>query len=94
MLIFHDWTDTRGGFSYYSFSSTPVRHLRANINDAHLDGHPNRDYRALRYTGIVEDATTAPPVPERAGGGASRPTVGWRPSRQARTASTTRGRRR
>ncbi|MFD8499220.1 hypothetical protein [Amycolatopsis sp. NPDC059657] len=60
VFLFHQWEDDHGGFSYYSFGSTPVRHLRANINDASLDGHPNGDYKALRYTKIIEDTAVAP----------------------------------
>nr|CEL16504.1 probable membrane protein [Kibdelosporangium sp. MJ126-NF4]CTQ90456.1 probable membrane protein [Kibdelosporangium sp. MJ126-NF4] len=60
VLLFHKWEDDQGGFSYYSFGSTPVRHLRANINNASLDGHPNGDYKALRYNKIIEDTSTRP----------------------------------
>uniref|UniRef100_UPI0031D43B06 hypothetical protein n=1 Tax=Saccharothrix mutabilis TaxID=33921 RepID=UPI0031D43B06 len=60
VLIFHEWTDDRGGFAYYSFGSTPVSHLRANINDRYLDGHPNGDYKALRYRKIIEDSAIRP----------------------------------
>lgn len=60
VFLFHKWEDGNGGFSYYSFGATPVRHLRANINDAYLDGHPNGDYKALRYNKIVEDSVARP----------------------------------
>ncbi|GAA3221527.1 hypothetical protein [Actinocorallia longicatena] len=60
VFLFHKWDDDQGGFSYYSFGSTPVRYLHANINNAYLDGHPNGDYKALRYDNIIDD--TAPPA--------------------------------
>ena len=64
VILFHQWTDDRGGFSYYTFGSTPVRRLRANIHDAYIDGRPNAEYKALRYTKIVEDTALRPhPVP-------------------------------
>ncbi|WP_372411022.1 hypothetical protein [Streptomyces luteireticuli] len=64
-LIFHKWEDDRGGFSYYSFGGgasgvEPPGHLRANINNATIDGHPNGDYKALRYNNIIEESATRP----------------------------------
>ncbi|WP_196778088.1 C40 family peptidase, partial [Lentzea aerocolonigenes] len=63
MFLFDRWDDANGNFWYYSFGSTPVRHLRTNINNASLDGHPNGSYRAYRYKKIVDDA----PPPAAAG---------------------------
>ncbi|MEV7534365.1 M23 family peptidase [Streptomyces hydrogenans] len=61
VIIFHEWVDDRGGFSYYSFGGgssgvEPPGHFYGNINAGSIDGHPNGDYRALRYDGIVEDS--------------------------------------
>ncbi|GGY42261.1 M23 family peptidase [Streptomyces xanthochromogenes] len=65
VLIFHEWTDDHGGFSYYSFGGgssgvAPPGHLYANINNATLDGHPNGDYKALRYLNIIDESATRP----------------------------------
>ncbi|MFB0632898.1 hypothetical protein ACEPPI_37095, partial [Streptomyces sp. AB3(2024)] len=64
-LIFHKWEDDHGGFSYYSFGGgssgvEPPGHFRTNINNATIDGHPNGDYKALRYDNIVEESATRP----------------------------------
>ncbi|MCT9093229.1 M23 family peptidase [Streptomyces sp. ASQP_92] len=65
VLIFHEWLDDQGGFSYYSFGGgssgvEPPGHFRANINNASLDGHPNGDYQALRYLNITEESAARP----------------------------------
>ncbi|TDQ00521.1 hypothetical protein [Labedaea rhizosphaerae] len=60
VMLFDRWLDAGGRFSYYSFGATPVKHLTANINDAYLDGHPNGDYGARRYTKVVEDSAVKP----------------------------------
>ncbi|WP_223279633.1 M23 family peptidase [Streptomyces sp. SDr-06] len=65
VLIFHQWEDDQGGFSYYSFGGgssgvAPPGHFHANINNATLDGHPNGDYKALRYNNIIEDSGPRP----------------------------------
>ncbi|MFG3281323.1 M23 family peptidase [Streptomyces sp. NPDC048111] len=72
VLIFHEWLDDQGGFSYYSFgggSSTidPPGHFRTNINNATLDGHPNGDYQALRYNNITEESSAPRPHPYGSG---------------------------
>ncbi|MGV9271054.1 hypothetical protein ACWDRR_41185 [Kitasatospora sp. NPDC003701] len=60
VFIFDRWLDGDGGFSYYSFGSTPVRHLTANIGDASLDGHPNGSFSARRYHNVIEDSAVTP----------------------------------
>ncbi|WP_229813571.1 FG-GAP-like repeat-containing protein, partial [Lentzea flava] len=60
VFLFHRWLDGNGNFEYYTFGATPVRHLRANINNASLDNHPNSAYRAMRYNRIVDDAPQPP----------------------------------
>ncbi|MFD2468969.1 hypothetical protein [Amycolatopsis silviterrae] len=59
-FIFDQWLDGNGRFSYYSFGSTPVRHLTASMSDASLDGHPNGSYRAFRYNNVVDDVPAPP----------------------------------
>src|SRR2546430_5665871 len=54
-FLFWQWGADHVHFTYYSFGSTPVKIRTASINDALLDGHPNADYRAYRYTRIVDD---------------------------------------
>ncbi|MDH6120802.1 uncharacterized protein YaeQ [Kitasatospora sp. GAS204A] len=60
VFLFDQWLDANGGFSYYTFGSTPVQHLTANINDASLDGHPNSAYSARRYNNVLEDSAVKP----------------------------------
>uniref|UniRef100_UPI0005B89430 hypothetical protein n=1 Tax=Nonomuraea candida TaxID=359159 RepID=UPI0005B89430 len=60
-FMFHRWLDGNGNFEYYTFGATPVRHERANINNAVLDGHPNGRYRAMRYDRIIDDTAPAKP---------------------------------
>ncbi|MET8765348.1 hypothetical protein, partial [Lentzea sp. NPDC004782] len=55
-FLFDHWDDANGNFWYYSFGATPVKHLRTNINNSSLDGHPSGSYRAYRYNKIVDDA--------------------------------------
>ncbi|MFC0432488.1 M23 family peptidase [Kutzneria buriramensis] len=62
-FLFDHWDDGNGNFSYYSFGSTPVRHLHTNINNGSLDGHPNNSYIAYRYKNIRDDG----PAPTIAG---------------------------
>lgn len=69
VFLFDQWLDANGGFSYYTFGSTPVQHLTANINDATLDGHPNSSYTARRYNNVIEDSVVKPhPYPALPGG--------------------------
>ncbi|MYR54822.1 hypothetical protein GTY54_00675, partial [Streptomyces sp. SID625] len=58
VLLFDKWDDAaHTTFSYYSFGSTPVKHVTGkSINAAEFDSHPNGDYKALRYDKIVDDA--------------------------------------
>ncbi|GAA1214822.1 hypothetical protein GCM10009665_00780 [Kitasatospora nipponensis] len=60
VFLFDQWLDDSGDFSYYTFGSTPVQHLTANINNASLDGHPNGDYSARRYNNLIEDGVAKP----------------------------------
>jgi hypothetical protein len=59
-FLFDRWLDANGDFGYYTFGSTPVRYLTANINDATLDGIPNGSMSARRYTNVVEDSAARP----------------------------------
>ncbi|MFB6807079.1 hypothetical protein ACFCWL_10165, partial [Streptomyces sp. NPDC056387] len=63
VILFDKWDDAaHTKFSYYSFGSTPVKHVTGmSINASTIDGHPNGDYKALRYGKIVDDTqpTTA-----------------------------------
>ncbi|MQS34890.1 C40 family peptidase [Streptomyces katsurahamanus] len=58
VILFEKWEDAaRTKFSYYSFGSTPVKHVTGvSINASHFDGRPNGDYKALRYNKIIDDA--------------------------------------
>ncbi|MFI1884560.1 C40 family peptidase [Streptomyces jumonjinensis] len=58
VILFDKWEDAaRTKFSYYSFGSTPVKHVTGvSINASHFDGRPNGDYKALRYNKIIDDA--------------------------------------
>ncbi len=59
VILFHEWEADRVHFSYYSFGSTPVKHVtHASINQATFDGHPNGDYVARRYNKIIEGNST------------------------------------
>ncbi|MFF3005284.1 hypothetical protein ACFVTF_21005, partial [Kitasatospora sp. NPDC057940] len=62
VLLFEKWDDANHTtFSYYSFGSTPVKHIAgASINAAKFDNHPNGDYKARRYKNVVEDVNTSP----------------------------------
>ncbi|MEV7120442.1 hypothetical protein [Kitasatospora griseola] len=62
VILFEKWDDSaHTTFSYYSFGSTPVKHVTGvSINAAYFDSHPNGDYKALRYNKIVDDATVMP----------------------------------
>ncbi|MFE7135533.1 FG-GAP-like repeat-containing protein [Streptomyces sp. NPDC057638] len=57
VILFDKWEDAaRTTFSYYSFGSTPVKHVTGvSINASHFDGRPNGDYKALRYNKIIDD---------------------------------------
>ncbi|MET7302737.1 hypothetical protein ABZS54_28330, partial [Embleya sp. NPDC005575] len=58
VILFDKWDDAaHTKFSYYSFGSTPVKHVTGmSINAPTFDSHPNGDYKALRYNKIIEDA--------------------------------------
>ncbi|MFI9782033.1 FG-GAP-like repeat-containing protein [Kitasatospora sp. NPDC051984] len=55
VLLFEKWDDAaHTTFSYYSFGSTPVKHVTGqSINAATFDSHPNGDYKALRYKKVI-----------------------------------------
>ncbi|MER8184697.1 hypothetical protein [Kitasatospora sp. NPDC094015] len=59
VILFDHWDDAaHTKFSYYSFGSTPVKHVTGvSINAATFDSHPNGDYKALRYKNVVDDPT-------------------------------------
>ena len=60
-FLFDHWEDGSGHFSYYTFGSTPVRHVTgASIYASYLDGHPNGDYQAYRYNKIIDDGGAGP----------------------------------
>lgn len=56
VILFDKWDDAaQTKFSYYSFGSTPVKHITGmSINASTIDGHPNGDYKALRYSKITD----------------------------------------
>ncbi|MFJ1702814.1 FG-GAP-like repeat-containing protein [Kitasatospora sp. NPDC088346] len=58
VILFDQWDDAaHTKFSYYSFGSTPVKHVTGiSINAATFDSHPNGDYKALRYNKVVDDS--------------------------------------
>ncbi|MFF0416254.1 VCBS repeat-containing protein [Kitasatospora sp. NPDC004745] len=57
VLLFEKWDDPgHTTFSYYSFGSTPVKHVTGASINGTLDSHPNSEYKALRYKNIVDDA--------------------------------------
>ncbi|MEU4068419.1 hypothetical protein AB0F25_39540, partial [Streptomyces wedmorensis] len=72
VIIFHEWVNDQGGFSYYSFGGgssgvEPPGRFFGNINSASIDGHPNGDYKALRYDGIVDEPEARRPHPYASG---------------------------
>ncbi|KDN85314.1 FG-GAP repeat domain-containing protein [Kitasatospora cheerisanensis] len=64
VILFEKWDDAaHTTFSYYSFGSTPVKHVTGtSINAAYFDSHPNGDYKAYRYKNIVDDPTAPRPA--------------------------------
>ncbi|MFD4532147.1 VCBS repeat-containing protein [Kitasatospora sp. NPDC058397] len=59
VLLFEKWDDAaHTTFSYYSFGSTPVKHVTGASINGTLDSHPNSEYKALRYKNIVDDVQT------------------------------------
>ncbi|MFI5728708.1 RHS repeat-associated core domain-containing protein [Kribbella sp. NPDC051587] len=63
-FLFEKWIDKAAGtFSYYSFGGPKVSYETANINQPELDGHPNKDYRALRYNNVVDGTPAPAPAP-------------------------------
>ncbi|MEU1287962.1 hypothetical protein ABZ449_27535, partial [Kitasatospora sp. NPDC005856] len=61
VILFEKWQDAAHTvFDYYSFGSTPVKHvLGVSINAPYFDSHPNSLYKALRYDNVVEDAAAS-----------------------------------
>ncbi|WP_063757386.1 FG-GAP-like repeat-containing protein [Streptomyces sp. NRRL S-378] len=59
VILFDKWDDAaHTKFSYYSFGSTPVKHVTGvSINAATFDSHPNGDYKALRYKRVLDTAS-------------------------------------
>ncbi|MFF8379649.1 hypothetical protein ACF07V_26370 [Streptomyces sp. NPDC015661] len=59
VILFDKWDDAaHTTFSYYSFGSTPVKHITGmSINASTIDGHPNGDYKALRYKKAIDGGT-------------------------------------
>ncbi|MFE0703929.1 hypothetical protein [Streptomyces sp. NPDC058872] len=84
VILFDKWDDAaKTKFSYYSFGSTPVKHITGmSINASTIDGHPNGDYKALRYKKAVDGTTDGGDVPVAANwdGGAADNVGIWRPS--------------
>ncbi|MFB7667755.1 FG-GAP-like repeat-containing protein, partial [Kitasatospora sp. NPDC056138] len=56
VILFEKWDDAaHSTFSYYSFGSTPVKHITGvSIDAPTFDSHPNSEYVALRYKNIVD----------------------------------------
>jgi cell wall-associated NlpC family hydrolase len=64
VILFEKWDDAaHTTFSYYSFGHTPVVHRTGVSINATLDGHPNGDYKALRYKKIVDDSGNPTTLP-------------------------------
>ncbi|MYW05822.1 hypothetical protein, partial [Streptomyces sp. SID3343] len=64
VILFEKWDDdAHTTFSYYSFGHTPVVHRTGVSINATLDGHPNGDYKALRYKKIVDDSVNPTTLP-------------------------------
>ncbi|MGW2399885.1 FG-GAP repeat domain-containing protein [Kitasatospora sp. NPDC001664] len=61
VILFEKWDDAaHTTFSYYSFGSTPVKHVTGvSINAAKFDSHDNGLYTAYRYNKIVDDRSAA-----------------------------------
>lgn len=58
-LLFDRWIDKGAGtFYYYSFGSTPVKHVSGNLNWATIDGAPTSSYKPLRYNNVVDGGTS------------------------------------
>ncbi|MFN8074953.1 MAG: hypothetical protein U0Q15_05975 [Kineosporiaceae bacterium] len=56
VILFEAWESDHRHFSYYSFGSTPVKHItHADILGARLDSHPTSSYGAYRYVNIRDD---------------------------------------
>ncbi|MFE5584402.1 hypothetical protein ACFQ87_24245, partial [Kitasatospora sp. NPDC056531] len=57
VILFEKWEDdAHTTFSYYSFGSTPVKHVTGvSIDASEFDSHPNSEYKALRYKNVVDD---------------------------------------
>nr|WP_051787140.1 MULTISPECIES: hypothetical protein [Streptomyces] len=81
VILFEKWDDAaHTKFSYYSFGSTPVKHITGmSINASTIDGHPNGDYKALRYEKAVDSAGDVPVAANWDGGAADNVGI-WRPS--------------
>ena len=58
VILFEKWDNAaHTKFSYYSFGSTPVKHVTGVSIDAdNFDSHPNGEYDALRYDKIVDES--------------------------------------
>jgi hypothetical protein len=55
VALFDRWIDANGNFYYYTFGSTPVKHVQSNINNKTLDSHPFGSYQARRYNNLAPD---------------------------------------
>ncbi|MFJ3205760.1 hypothetical protein ACIPK4_36780, partial [Streptomyces sp. NPDC086989] len=73
VILFDKWDDdAHTKFSYYSFGSTPVKHVTGmSINASTIDGHPNGDYKALRYGKIVDGSASGVSSPVSMDAGAT-----------------------
>ena len=60
-VLFEAWESDHVHFSYYSFGSTPIKHItHFSFSDSTLSGHPTANYKAYRYKNIIEDAAPPP----------------------------------
>jgi hypothetical protein len=79
VFLFHEWESDHVHFSYYTFGSTPVRHVtHVSIDDATFDGHPNGEYIARRYNKLIDGGVR---VPSDFNGGGRTDMAAFRPSK-------------
>jgi hypothetical protein len=58
VVLFEAWEADHVHFSYYSFGSTPIRHVTGvSFGDRTLSGWPTSSYVALRYVNVVDDGS-------------------------------------
>ncbi|GIG23402.1 hypothetical protein Cch01nite_41260 [Cellulomonas chitinilytica] len=62
-ILFDQWVDAgHSAFWYYSFGSTPAKHVLTSATATNIDSRSNSAYKAYRYRNIVEADGGAPVV--------------------------------